>query len=217
MTSHTFSSSLDLAARPDQGGTQGRKIPLRTNIFALSLGKNKGAAGPSRGGAAVKQGARGAGRPRPTPFEMTVFHYDTVIDPYRDASDDVPLTGKAATARNERKLPISLLREVYALALKDAVADTANVLQQEHVTSIAFDGRRNAYTPKALPFQGEFSWIIALPKKESAPGDTTERDPRRKFKVTMQLVNEIDASTLSKFCSADPDIIRATGISIPEM
>lgn len=191
-----------MEARPDAGGTQGRKIPVSSNLFTMQLS----------GFDTAKKTA--------VP-DVTIYHYDVQIDPHRDDVPGVALSGEAARIRNERKLPITLLRQVFNLGFSDAVADAGNPITAKNVAAMAFDGRRNVYLAHKLNFTGKHQnheWIVALPGREAAPGDVNApRDSHRKFKIKMSLVNTIDASTLLKFIQADPMVVRASGIAIPEM
>ncbi|CAO1639177.1 unnamed protein product [Sympodiomycopsis kandeliae] len=204
---------LDVAPRPDNGGTQGQKIQLRSNMFSISF-----AAGPNGsevgGHTRAKGGQTG---PRAGDIDYTIYHYDVNIDPHRD--EDLPpkqLKGEAAKARNERKLPITLLREVFNLALSDAVADANNPITAQLMSGLAFDGRHNAYSNTKLPFT-EHDWIIALWKRGAEPGPNAPRDEYRKFRVTLKEVNQIDASILAKFTQSDKGLVKAAGSAIPEI
>lgn len=217
----------DLAPRPDRGGNAGRKIRILSNMFALTLGAgdNRGSAG--RGGASRGRGGRGGGRGNNAggsagvggggSADFTVWHYDVFIEPSRD---EIPreLTGEERKARNEKQLPINLLRSVFKLALSDAIRDESNPLDETASGTIAFDGRRNAYTCQKLPFDSKkHEWTIALPARGAPVDDpSVPRDEHRKFKITMREVGIIDAGILAKFTAADPLLVRTAGAAIPE-
>lgn len=170
--------------RPDQGGKAGRKISVKANSFNLKI-----------------------------PEDLTIWHYDVLIDPQKP-DEDPDAGGKAATMRNERKLPIALLRVAFELALYDATLDKSNPLTKELAATLAFDGRRNVYSPVELPFKNH-SWEVLLPQK-GQEGPTAPRDEKRKFRVTMRQVNRVDASVLLRFTRSDPTLIRAAAASVPE-
>ncbi|CAO1623705.1 unnamed protein product [Parajaminaea phylloscopi] len=211
---------MDLAPRPDGGGSQGRKIRILSNMFALRLGAGGPATrgGASRGRARGGRGGATVARPTGSPGELTVWHYDVFIEPHKEEPQR-ELTGEERKARNEKQLPINLLRSVFKLALSDAIKDEANPLREEDVARIAFDGRRNAYTSATLPFESKrHEWIIALPERNAPMDDpNVPRDEGRRFKITMREVNIIDASILVKFTAADPTVVRAAGAAIPEL
>lgn len=78
--------------------------------------------------------------------------------------------------------------------------------------TLAFDGRKNAFTPKKLPF-AEHTQLIDLaakPQSTGAPG----RPPRRRlFHVAIKEVNSTDMSIIARFCAASRQDVQAAGSS----
>lgn len=103
------------------------------------------------------------------------------------------------------------------MALRDAAADPAHPLDDDLIGRIGYDGRRNAYTAKKLPFEHQLQWTICLPERGSDMSRTDlPRDEGRKFRITFKLVNTIDISVLLRFTEADPAAVRAAGAAFPE-
>lgn len=216
--------TTDVAARPDAGGTAGRKVPVTANLYLLNIGNaaNPAASGGRGGGRGGARGgaARGGGASNVPNF--TIFHYDVVIKPHREeqpAPTEQTAEGgeEAKPPRAEKPLPINLLRSVFKMALFDAAADPQNPLNDSSNKGIAFDGRCNAYSAVKLPFE-QYDWLISLPERGASVEDpNSPRDARRRFKVTMRQVNVIDGTKLFQWVGRDLTVVRAAGAAVPEI
>lgn len=78
---------------------------VSTNMFTLDIGGD-GASGQASGGRGGGRGGRGGG-PRPSAGgnngNLTVYHYDVVIDPVKPEESEKELTPEERKQRNERK------------------------------------------------------------------------------------------------------------------
>ncbi|KAK0545225.1 Protein argonaute, partial [Tilletia horrida] len=187
--------------RPDKGGTAGQPAPLVTNVFKINF--------------------------RGPPSMVT--HYDVVIVPDEDPQEAEEFRrrreerAKAAPrkARKEKPPPPSFLQDIF-YGCAAAHAEKNDRFTPEIAAAFGFDGRRNAYTTKALNLpEGAASAVFfhTLGLRQDlgeVPGHPATRpqnrpprkEPRpRKFKIMMTAVAQINLADLVAFCSGDHSAI----------
>lgn len=92
-------------------------------------------------------------------------------------------------------------------------------LPQEMATTVAYDGRKNAYSPSQLPID-KVQLDVNLPPKPMV-GATTAKPPAdqarpRPFKLTFTQVATVDLEILEPFCAGDRNTIQAGGATTNE-
>lgn len=128
-------------------------------------------------------------------------------------------------AAADRPLPARLLHEVFQHGLDYAVSSEQGGLTAEHVGSLAFDSRRNAYMFKKLPFAAH-TFEVDIPTKKDvigvsgtpvqAGGAAGRPKTARSFIITVQEAATIDLDVLGLFCSADRQTVMAAAAGVTE-
>ncbi len=176
----------------------------------------------------------------------TAYHYDVAIQELRErrpppeGAPDRSAGKPAAEAVAEKDLPVPLCRRVLAGALQ-AASGTGGSITPAQVTSIAYDGRKSAYTANKL---GQDNITVEVDVDDNAggpgagagagaarrggrPGAPAARGGaagaagarpagKSKFKVTLRLVNTLDLSLLADFCKKDKRVLMASDSTTPD-
>lgn len=110
---------------------------------------------------------------------------------------------KAKSSSGPKALPVLLCHQVFAAGLQQAVSE--GVLSAAAAGAIAFDGRRNGYSPAKLPFAKQRS-ECALPEKvyelnpgEKSPGQVASgAEPSRSRKFAVSALAYVPSSLCSR-------------------
>ncbi|CAD6944499.1 unnamed protein product [Tilletia laevis] len=225
---------LDFARKPDAGGTKGKVVKLKSNMFAVRFGSGAPApaasAPPARaGGGGGKGGKKGAGGGKAaggakatsatTSNAPMIYQYDVIIRGLNDDNEQGSTRAKAVPAR--------LLLEIVQAALRELKSQPEAGVTDLQLRAFAFDGRRIAYTAHRLPLDA-ITVDTTLPPKQDLPElerypltkpgtvSATDQGGNRPFTVEFKLTREIDLGNLLDFCSGDRQAIMGAGSAVPE-
>ncbi|CAD6932562.1 unnamed protein product [Tilletia controversa] len=225
---------LDFARKPDAGGTKGKVVKLKSNMFAVRFGSGAPApaasAPPARaGGGGGKGGKKGAGGGKAaggakatsatTSNAPMIYQYDVIIRGLNDNNEQGSTRAKAVPAR--------LLLEIVQAALRELKSQPEAGVTDLQLHAFAFDGRRIAYTAHRLPLDA-ITVDTTLPPKQDLPElerypltkpgtvSATDQGGNRPFTVEFKLTREIDLGNLLDFCSGDRQAIMGAGSAVPE-
>ncbi|SPO38920.1 related to argonaute protein [Pseudozyma flocculosa] len=182
---------LNVARRPDKGGSQGNQINVLINAFKMDVG---------------------------TPRNNVVWQLDVKIEPIYEKGR-APAPGRAS----ERGLPPNLQFSIFEHAFAEAARAGDHGLTTGIVDGLTFDGRKNAFANRPLPFE-DITLEVGLPPRENlpaipgtlgatvgGPAPTRRRDSDRRFRMRVKKVREVDLSRLAAYCSGDRQIAMASG------
>lgn len=128
-----------------------------------------------------------------------IYHYDVDITPilrYKPDSDKPD--------RGPRKLPLSLTKEILDRTAQQLGPDFGPCFKAG-----AFDGRKNFFSPIAMPIDTKTSQVIdtvvVIPDEDPRPPRPGhENEPQgRQFKVAIKHVAHIELEAIAKFCRGE--------------
>lgn len=144
-------------------------------------------------------------------FEVTfrgrgkiVQHYDVDVTPIVKFKNDKPDKGD----RPPKKLPLELMRDI--------LKTFGEMLGPQHAQSFkdgAFDGRKNFFTPTALPLKGNesFDHLVVIPfddPRPPRPGQDPNAPQGRQFKVVVKHASTIDLEAIAAFCRGEKQAVE---------
>ncbi|KAE8241034.1 hypothetical protein A4X13_0g7595 [Tilletia indica] len=223
---------INFAPKPDAGGTKGKAVKLKSNMFAISFGSGgpppkapqqaaRTGGGGGKGGRGGKGGAKAT--PRATTSAPTIYQYDVVV---RGLNDDIE-QGREGGSR-AKLVPTRLLFEIVQAALTELRSQPEAGVTDLQVRAFAFDGRKIAYTAHRLPLDA-ITVDTTLPPKRDLPEiagyPSTRPDPapaadsrggNRPFTVEFKLTKQIALSDLIDFCQGGRQAIMGAGDAVPD-
>ncbi|KAJ9121617.1 hypothetical protein QFC22_002237 [Naganishia vaughanmartiniae] len=128
-----------------------------------------------------------------------IYHYDVDIAPILRFKPD---TDKPD--RGPRKLPLSLTNDILDRTAQQLGSDFGPCFQAG-----AFDGRKNLFSPIAMPIDTKTSQVIELvvvipDETPRPPRPGRENEPQgRQFKVAIKHVAHIELEAIAKFCRGE--------------
>ncbi|KAE8266037.1 hypothetical protein A4X09_0g6311 [Tilletia walkeri] len=223
---------INFAPKPDAGGTKGKAVKLKSNMFAISFGSGgpppkapqqaaRTGGGGGKGGRGGKGGAKAT--PRATTSAPTIYQYDVVV---RGLNDDIE-QGREEGSR-AKLVPTRLLFEIVQAALTELRSQPEAGVTDLQVRAFAFDGRKIAYTAHRLPLDGitvdttlppkrDLPEIAGYPSTRPNPAPAADsRGGNRPFTVEFKLTKQIALSDLIDFCQGGRQAIMGAGDAVPD-
>ncbi|KAJ9102416.1 hypothetical protein QFC21_002816 [Naganishia friedmannii] len=128
-----------------------------------------------------------------------IYHYDVDITPILRYKPDADKPD-----RGPRKLPLTLTKEILDFTARQLGSDFGPCFKAG-----AFDGRKNFFSPIAMPIDTKTSQVIEVvvvipDENPRPPRPGQENEPQgRQFKVAIKHVAHIELEAIAKFCRGE--------------